>query len=307
MSQVRSMTGFASVTGSLPKGGGSLPTDERGFNLTVKSVNHRHLDLALRLPSGLDALEPALRAAVKAAVHRGHVELTLTFEKNGIGTVQLDEALLAEYGRLFHQASVNLHVHQTLDLNAMLRLPGVLISGGGSIDPTQVEAALLLATSTVLTDFNTAREFEGAALSQELRASLGRLEELAAEAAQLRQGIGAAEFARLKSRLTDLLAGADVSQDRLLTEAALIAARSDIEEELVRLRTHIARFVELLEAGGEMGRPLDFLLQEMNREANTALSKSGSNASEAGLRLTAIGLEMKVELERAREQVQNLE
>ena len=117
--------------------------------------------------------------------------------------------------------------------------------------------------------------------------------------------MGATELARVKAKLQELLSNADVSEDRLLTEAALITARGDVEEELVRLRTHIDRFLDLLDHGGELGRQLDFLLQEMNREANTLLSKTGGSTS--GLRLTDVGLEIKVALERAREQVQNLE
>jgi uncharacterized protein (TIGR00255 family) len=300
MSDVRSMTGFA----ALDRSGGD---GTRGFSLLIKAVNHRHLDLSVRVPSGLDALELALRAAVKAGVRRGHVELTLTLEKTAAGTVQLDEAVLNEYAQMFTRANAKLALHQTLDLNAMLRLPGVLAASAPVLNPADIETVVLSAIPELLQAFNDERRREGESLAAELRGGMARLQRLAAEATELRQGVGALEFARLQARLTDLLTGFEVSEERLLAEAALLAARSDVEEELVRLRTHIARFADLLDAGGEVGRPLDFLLQEMNREANTALSKNGSSASEAGLRLTAIGLEMKVELERAREQVQNLE
>jgi uncharacterized protein (TIGR00255 family) len=300
MSDIRSMTGFA----ALDRSGGD---GTRGFSLLIKAVNHRHLDLSVRVPSGLDALEVALRAAVKAGVRRGHVELTLTLEKTAAGTVQLDEAVLNEYAQMFTRANAKLALHQTLDLNAMLRLPGVLAASAPVLNPADIETVVLSAIPELLQAFNDERRREGESLAAELRGGMARLQRLAAEATELRQGVGALEFARLQARLTDLLTGFEVSEERLLAEAALLAARSDVEEELVRLRTHIARFADLLDAGGEVGRPLDFLLQEMNREANTALSKNGSSASEAGLRLTAIGLEMKVELERAREQVQNLE
>jgi len=255
MSDVRSMTGFAALDRSGAEG-------SRGFSLSVKAVNHRHLDLSVRVPSGLDALEPALRGAVKAEVRRGHVELTLAFEKMAAGTMQLDEGLLNEYARMFERANAKLSLGQTVDLNAMLRLPGMLVASAAVPHSPGVDVSVMDAVAELLAAFNDARRREG---------------------------------------------GSVVNEERVFTEAALLAARSDVEEELVRLRTHIARFTELLDAGGEVGRPLDFLLQEMNREANTALSKNGSSASEAGLRLTAIGLEMKVELERAREQVQNLE
>ena len=136
---------------------------------------------------------------------------------------------------------------------------------------------------------------------------MARLGALTDEARELRAGVAAAEFAKLGARLSALLQGEGISEERMLAEAALLATRSDVEEELVRLKTHTGRFRETLAAGGEVGKPLDFLLQEMNREANTLLSKTGGNSGENGLRLTELGLQMKVELERAREQVQNLE
>ena len=142
-------------------------------------------------------------------------------------------------------------------------------------------------------------------LAADLRSLMSTLSSLTQEARTLREGTTAAEFARLKAKLRELVDATEVSEDRLISEAAIIANRGDVEEELVRLRTHIDRFCELLEGGGEVGRQLDFLLQEMNREANTLLSKTGGSAG--GLRLTDVGLEIKVALERAREQVQNLE
>ena len=123
----------------------------------------------------------------------------------------------------------------------------------------------------------------------------------------LRAGVRQALFLRLRGKLEELLASSAVSEDRLVTEAGLLAEKSDVEEELVRLRTHIERFIGILDAGGAVGKRLEFLLQELSREANTTLSKTGSAAGPDGLRMTELGLEMKAELERAREQVQNLE
>jgi uncharacterized protein (TIGR00255 family) len=300
MSSVLSMTGFASVDAVLDGG--------RGAGLTMKAVNHRHLDLSVRLPMGMDALEPALRKAVKAGVRRGHVELTLSFEKTtAAAVVELDEALLEAYVTAFARAAVRFGVAQEPDLNGLLRMPGVMSASVKAMNAAEAEAPVLAAMSELLAKFNAARAAEGAALAADLRAGLKTMGALADEARGLRDGVAAAEFTRLKTKLDELLAGSAVSEERLMTEAALITGRGDVEEELVRLRTHIERFIELLDAGGEVGRQLDFLLQEMNREANTLLSKSGGNAGGAGMRLTEIGLEIKVGLERAREQVQNLE
>jgi len=141
----------------------------------------------------------------------------------------------------------------------------------------------------------------------ELRASMLRLRAFAEEMSGLRNGVREAQFERLRSRLIELTEGVPVSEERLLTEAAVLAEKSDIEEEIVRLRTHVDRFVAMLEEGGELGKRLDFLLQELNREANTMLSKTSGAAGENSLRITELGLEMKAEIEKCREQVQNLE
>ena len=297
---VKSMTGFARVEGTLGDG--------RGFGLTMKAVNHRHLDLSVRLPAVLDGLEPALRRLVKTRVRRGHVELTVSFERAaGAGSVAVDDHLLEAYVSAFRKAAKTFGLAQEADLNAMLRLPGVMATAVMVEDSAALEAAVLGEVQGLIDRFDEARVAEGTALAAGLKAGMARVAELAAEASALRAGVAGAEYYRLKARMTDLLAGAEVSEERLLSEAALLAGRGDVEEELVRLRTHVDRFTELLDQGGEVGRQLDFLLQEMNREANTALSKTGGSAGAAGLRLTELGLAVKLELERAREQVQNLE
>jgi uncharacterized protein (TIGR00255 family) len=297
---VRSMTGFASVRGA---------AGEVGFTLTLKSVNHRHLDLAVRLPMGLDGLESTLRKTVKDRVRRGHVELGLQFDKvTGGGKAELNEALLATYVAVYRKAASLHGLSGEPNVNDLLRLPGVLTaesSGARSEDPG-VPAAVVEAMPELLTRFEAVREAEGSALAEELRAGMARLAALVEEVAGLRLGVVDGQQARLRARLAELLEGSGVvaAEERILVEAAVLAERGDVDEELVRLRTHVGRFVDMLDAGGETGRPLDFLLQEMNREANTLLSKTGGSA---GLRMTEVGLQMKVELERAREQVQNLE
>ena len=298
--RVLSMTGFAGMSGIVAGG--------RSLAMTVKSVNHRHLDLQIRVPMGLDALEPGIRKAVKAAVRRGHVEFTCILEKETQSlAMDWNEALVAAHVTAFRRAAERFGVTQEPDLNGIMRLPGVLSSSSVTVDCAEMEAPALRAVEALLAKFNASRTVEGDSLAAELRAGMARLAELTGEARQLRVGVAAAEFAKLKGRLKLLLEGEGISEDRMLAEAALLATRSDVEEELVRLKTHVERFSELLDTGGELGRQLDFLLQEMNREANTLMSKTGSSSGDHGLRLTEVGLQMKVELERAREQVQNLE
>jgi uncharacterized protein (TIGR00255 family) len=264
--------------------------------------------LQVRVPMGLDALEPGIRKAVKAAVRRGHVELTCVLEKETQSVaIDWNEALVTAHVTAFRKAAERFGVTQEPDLNGILRLPGVLSASSVPVDVAEMEAPALTAVEELLEKFNASRALEGESLAAELRAGMERLAVLTSEARELRVGVAAAEFAKLKGRLKVLLEGEGISEDRMLAEAALLATRSDVEEELVRLKTHVERFLELLDGGGELGRQLDFLLQEMNREANTLMSKTGSSSGDHGLRLTEVGLQMKVELERAREQVQNLE
>ena len=294
------MTGFANIEGSAEDG--------RGFSLAIKGVNHRHLDLAIRLPNGLDALERELRRILKSEIRRGHVELTLVLHKaSSAVALQLDEALLHSLFEIFQASAHRLNLSQQPDLHELLRMPGVLTTAPVPLETAAVEQAALIATAELLARFNAARALEGQVLASELIAGMTRLADLVDEARSLRERVAPAEFARLKARLAELTGEIGVSDERLLAEAALLAGRGDVQEELVRLRTHLERFTDIVKAGGEVGRPLDFLLQELNREANTMLSKTGASAGEAGFRLTEIGLEIKTELERAREQVQNLE
>jgi uncharacterized protein (TIGR00255 family) len=171
----------------------------------------------------------------------------------------------------------------------------------------ELDRAVIAAMPALIERLNEVRAEEGAALAAELRASMKRLQAFGEEMASLRNGVREAQFERLRTRLAELTDGVPVTEERLLSEAAVLAEKSDIEEEIVRLRTHIDRFVAMLDEGGELGKRMDFLLQELNREANTMLSKTGSASGENSLRITELGLEIKAEIEKAREQVQNLE
>jgi uncharacterized protein (TIGR00255 family) len=194
-------------------------------------------------------------------------------------------------------------------MNAILRLPS-LMSAESSVSEEALQGldeAVLSLLDELVARLNEGRAQEGAALAAELRASMGRLLSFANEVAELRSGVRDALFERLRARLAELMQGTTVSEERLLAEAAVLAEKSDVDEEIVRLRTHVEHFVALLDAGGELGKRLDFLLQELNREANTMLSKTSGASGVNSLRITELGLEMKAEIEKAREQVQNLE
>jgi uncharacterized protein (TIGR00255 family) len=295
------MTGYASLRGAV--------REQVGFTLSVKSVNHRFLDLNLRLPSYCDGLEMQMRRMLKERLRRGHVEVTLQLERRASVEIQLNGGLLSAYMQAYREAAESNGLAYEPDLNAMLRIPGMMTaeSGVGAEELAGLEAAVLALVGALVEKLNEVRAQEGAMLVAELRASMLRLRAFAEEMAGLRNGVREAQFERLRSRLTELTEGVPVTEERLLAEAAVLAEKSDIEEEIVRLRTHVDRFVAMLDEGGELGKRLDFLLQELNREANTMLSKTSGASGENSLRITELGLEMKAEIERSREQVQNLE
>jgi uncharacterized protein (TIGR00255 family) len=300
-SPVYSMTGFARVSGRV--------SDLLSWNLSLKSVNHRFLDLHLRMPAGAESLEMRLRRLLKEKVQRGHLEVTLNVERGLRPSAHFDRDLLQGYIAAFRVAAAESELKQQPDLNAIFRLPGVL-TGETRFSEQEVQALeedVAAQIDPLVEALNRMRAQEGTALASELGATMERLDLAVSQVAHMRQEVQKAYFERLSQRISTLLNGNGViDRDRIMQEAAILAERSDVEEEVTRLRTHIQHFHSLLKAGGEMGKKLDFLLQEMNREANTLLSKTGG-VSGNGSRITDLGLGMKSEIEKAREQVQNLE
>jgi uncharacterized protein (TIGR00255 family) len=302
---IYSMTGFARSQVRVP-----LPNGEQlSYTLNVKSVNHRFLDVQLRLPSGLDALEMELRKALKDALVRGHVDLTLQVDRSSQQTAGYNRDLVNGYLAAFSAArEENGLTGQQPDLNAILRLPGALQNDNrtnGDDDQAALVESVQLEIAPLLEELKIMRAREGEALVAILNGTLDRLAESTEGVAALRSEVEERYEARLTERLL-AATGPEFNRQRLLEEVAVMVERSDIAEELERMTTHIGHFRELLAAGGEIGKKLDFLLQEMNREANTLLSKTGG-AGGKGTRITELGLAMKSEIEKAREQIQNVE
>jgi len=293
---IRSMTGFAQVKGQVNAG--------LAFSLALKSVNHRFLDLHFRLPSGMDALEMKLRRVLKEKLARGHVEVTLSLEYSGSNGVALNRQLVGSYVQAFRAAADEFGVSGEPDLNVVLRMPGAMESAAEK-SGEELEAAVLTRVEQALAKLNQMREEEGRGIETELRERMSHLSKAGTGMEGHRNAILRGYSDRLQARMQEMLGG-QVDKERILQEAAVLVDRSDIQEELVRLNTHVRHFVGLLDQGGEVGKKLDFLLQEMNREANTLLSKTSGLAGEA-LKITEMGLLMKAEIEKSREQVQNLE
>ena len=290
-------------------------SDETDFSLSVsvKSTNHRFLDVQLRLPSALDALEPAVRRQVKERVARGHLDVTVAFERAGAQSLELNRRLLEGYVSACDGLRREFGVLAPPDPVALLRIPGMIATADGALDAEgleRVRGVLERLLTQALGELNTMRASEGSALERDLQARFGRLAALEAKVEALAERVPDLYRRRLDERLRELTSKAPgapvVEPGRLAQEVLYLASRSDIAEELTRLRSHLKQTATLLGEGGEVGKKLDFLLQEMNREVNTILSKT-TDVPGAGTEIAREAIEMKTEVEKLREQAQNIE
>lgn len=294
---IQSMTGFARATG---QAGASVATWE------IRSVNGKSVELRLRLPPGMDRLEPKVRQAVVSRFGRGNIQCSLSIARGAEATVQpvVNEAFLREVAGLAKRLESDFGAAPAT-ADGLLALRGVLeIPETAETDEQRaaIDAAILAILEEALASLAAARADEGAALKAVLLGQVDEIETLTlrAEADPSREPQAIRE--RLSEQLKLLLDGGQMlDEQRLHAEAALLATRADIREEIDRLKTHIASARQLLGQGGQVGRKLDFLAQEFNRESNTLCSKSNAAA------VTAIGLKLKAVVDRFREQIQNLE
>ena len=298
MKPVMSMTGFARVRAETPHG---------TVTLNFRSVNHRALDLHFHMPGEFDPFEPALRKAIQGKLVRGHVDIRASFQRLAApAQAAWNKPLLENWLRAFAEASREFGIESKPDLNAALRLPGMLLSDAAGDLDSEFEAALLEAAGRALDELNASRAAEGASLVKVLLALLANIRTASAGIAENRAGLAQALHTRLQERLTELLGVTIIDPARLAQEVALLADRSEIAEEIARLTIHVDALDKLLRGGGEVGKRIDFLLQEMQRETNTILSKSTSGG-EPGRKISDLALGVKSDIEKIREQSLNLE
>ena len=296
---IRSMTGYAL---------GRQETSAGELTVSLRSVNHRGLDLHFYLPSEFAPFENALRSLLKEQLGRGHIEVRLSLASGG----QADRGgynreLLKRYLTAFRQAAGEFELDSKPDLNTFFALPGILENGRDtkSISPSFGDEALTVMAACA-SELNTYREREGRELVSAIVSELDALDASSSQITAVRAD-AAPQFAfRLRERLCSLLGDQALPPNRLVEEAAVLADRSDVQEELTRLEVHSRELRRMLDGGGEVGKRLDFLLQEMNRETNTILSKS-SAIGDLGLTITNAGVQIKANIERMREQGLNLE
>lgn len=293
---IRSMTGYGRAEVSGPR-----------LTATVecRSVNHRHLDITLKLPRALVVHEPDARRLVQAVVQRGRVDVSATLTPVGggaLGTLSVNTAQAREYEAAARALADELQLTATLRIEWLLAQPGVLTRDAEpAVAPEEGWTLVAEALEAALADLAARREAEGKALAQELGALHETLE---AEMAQVAARVPVAQarrMTRLRERVQALLGEIPVDQGRLATEVAALAERADITEELARLRVHLGELRARIDEGGQVGRPLDFLIQEINREVNTVGSKADD------LEISQAVIAAKATLEKIREQVQNIE
>ncbi len=296
---LRSMTGYAQARAV-----------ENGWSLrvSIRSVNHRFLDLHVRVPEGFEPVEPAMRQLVRERVRRGHLDVTLHYELQGAAAVAVNEQVATAYLETLNSLRAKFSIASEPDLAALLRLPGVIGPAAESLDEeiARLEAVVTGCLAEALDKLDRMREAEALHLRDDMSALLEKISAFAAQIETLAERARPLFLGRLQSRIRELIGEAQLDPARLAQEAAIAVERSDVSEELARLHSHVRQFDSLLASGADVGKKLDFLLQEMQRETNTLLSKTPGNEGE-GLEMTRCGLEIKSEIEKLREQVQNIE
>lgn len=300
---IYSMTGFAQAR---------VEREGSAVRINLRSVNHRFLDLHLRMPDGFEVFESRIRQAVRNRLRRGHVDINIYYEAGGTGAIEVNHEIAESYLRAVERLRKEFSVKTEPDLVSLLRLPGVVAAPGtaGELQSEEKQERLGAQVETcleqALNKMEVMRRSEGQALLAEMQGMLERIGARTAEIETLTERVRPAIANRLEIRLGELLKGVQVDPIRLAQEASILAERSDVSEELARLRSHVEQFGKLLAGAGEAGKKLDFLLQEMQREANTLLSKTPGVESE-GLAITGLALEVKSDIEKLREQAQNVE
>ncbi len=299
---IKSMTGFAEAR---------VERDGWALRASLRSVNHRFLDIHLRLPEGLESLETDIRRVLREHLHRGHVDFHLHVDPVGETAVQINRVLAQAYVRAANDLRKKFKLKDEPDLVALMRLPGVVGAAGMPVGGLSEEGLARLnsqaadCVALAVAKLEEMQFVEGRTLAEVMRAHLAQVSVNTTTISDLAARARPMFVQRLETKIRELLAES-VDPARLAQEAAILAERSDVSEELARLASHVEQFGKLLGGSGELGKKLDFLLQEMQREANTLLSKTPGVEAE-GLQITGLALEIKSEIEKLREQAQNIE
>ena len=291
---VKSMTGYGRAVETV---------NGREFTVELRSVNNRYLDCTVKLPRMLSFAEDAVKQAVKATISRGKVDVYITVHAEGASDVKvtLNQPMVEGYLAAMKQMVADYGVQDDISVSLLSRMPDVFSVEKPEVDEEQLKADLMSVVAKALANYDAMRAAEGKALEADLRSRGNTILELVAQV-EAGNGQTVVDYrTRLYNKLKEVLANTAIDENRILTEAAIFADKVAVDEETVRLRSHLEQMNNMLTAGGAIGRKLDFLLQEMNREANT----TGSKCSD--VKLARIVVDIKAELEKIREQTQNIE
>ena len=294
MNLIKSMTGYGRAVQTV---------NGREFTVEVRSVNNRYLDCSVKLPRMVSFAEDNVKQAVKAAISRGKVDVYISIksEAETDTKITLNTAIAEGYLSAMRQMVETYGVKDDISVSTLSRLPEIFTVEKPQVDEDQLKDDLMQVVAAALEGYNAFRAAEGAALDADLRSRGNTILDLVA---QVEAGNGQTVIdyrAKLYNKLKEVLANTSIDENRILTEAAIFADKVAVDEETVRLRSHLEQMNNMLTAGGALGRKLDFLLQEMNREANTIGSKC------TDLEISRYVVDMKAEIEKIREQVQNVE
>ena len=291
---IKSMTGF---------GRSEIATEECKIAVEIKAVNHRYCDLSIKLPKKLNALEAAVRGQVKQAVGRGKIDIYISYEDltEHNSTVRLNESLGCEYKRAIEALGQLREVPDDVTAMKIARLPEVMTLEETARDLEGVARTLEEAVAQALVQFSESRRKEGEHLKLDILSKLEGMDKNITEIEKRYPAIVSEYRKKLEDKVHNLLEDAGVDESRLATEVVIYADKICVDEETVRLRSHTKNMTDELQKGGSVGRKLDFIAQEMNREANTILSKAND------IEISNCAIELKTEIEKIREQVQNIE
>ena len=275
----------------------------REFTVELRSVNNRYLDCSVKMPRSVSFAEEAVKQAVKQSVSRGKVDVFITIksENSDDTKITLNTSVLEGYLAAMRQMVDEFRVRDDISVSTLSRLPEIFTVEKPEVDEEQLKADLLQVVAAALEGYNTFRAAEGAALDADLRSRGNTILELVAQVEAGNAQTVIDYRTKLYNKLKEVLSNTSIDESRILTEAAIFADKVAVDEETVRLRSHLEQMNTMLLSGGAIGRKLDFLLQEMNREANTIGSKC------TDVRLARIVVDIKAELEKIREQTQNIE
>ena len=291
---IRSMTGY---------GRSETINEQYRLIVEIKSVNHRYFDLSVRMPRVFNRFEANIRTLLKKYIERGKVDLYVTYEDFGKeqGGLKYNRALAGEYLKYLREMSEEFGIQDDIRTSALARFPDVFMMEDDTVDEERLWEALSHGISEACLSFVKARETEGENLKNDILAKLQEMREALAVIEERAPGIIAEYRENLRNKVNELLGGATVDEARIATEVTIYADRICVDEEMVRLHSHIEAMDKELRRGGAVGRKLDFIAQEMNREANTTLSKS------TDLTVSDKAIFLKTTIEKIREQIQNLE